>query len=146
MSTPDEAAAVARALVTAALDAGADAADAVVADGTGLEVGIRLGEPEKLVRSRERRAGLRVLLGGATAIVSSADLTAATLTDLARQACELARATAPDPHAGLPDPADLAGATPDLDLWDDAATTLEPDAGFALATRAERAALEAAPA
>ena len=145
MSDRGDASEIARTLVTAALAAGADAADAMVADGTGLEVGIRLGEPEKLVRSRERRAGLRVLLGGATAIVSSADLSAATLTDLATQACALARATAPDAHAGLPDPSDLAGTVADLDLWDESVDALEPDAGFELARTAEQAALEAAP-
>lgn len=144
MSDPGEALAVARAVVAAAMDAGADAADAVVTDGDGLEVGVRLGEPEKLVRSRQRRVGLRVLIGGATAIVSSADLTTATLGDLARTAGALARTTAPDPHAGLADPADLASVPPDLDLWDDAVTRLDPEQGFALARDAERAALDAA--
>jgi PmbA protein len=135
---------VARTLVAAALEAGADAADAVVADGRGVEVGVRLGEPEKLTHSREQRGGLRVLVGGATAVVSSADLASGTLRDLARQAYALARATAPDPHAGLADPAELATEHPDLDLWDEAATTIEPDAGFALARRAEDAALDGA--
>ena len=145
MSDPGDAIEVARTLVAAAVTAGAEAADAVAADGTGLEVGVRLGEREKLVRSRERRAGLRVLVGGATAVVSSADLDAATLRDLAQQACALARATTPDPHAGLADPSDLAGAPPELDLWDDAVETLDPAAGFELARAAERAALDAAP-
>jgi len=145
VSDPADAIEIARSLVAAALAAGSDAADALVADATGLEVGVRLGEREKLVRSRERRAGLRVLVGGATAIVSSADLDAATLRDLARQACALARATAPDPHAGLADPSDLAAALPDLDLWDGAAETLDPAAGFELARTGERAALDAAP-
>jgi PmbA protein len=145
VSDPGEAIEVGRALVAAAMAAGADAADAVVADGTGLEVGIRLGEPEKLVRSREHRIGLRVLLGGATAVVSSADLARGTLDDLARQACTLARATAPDPHAGLADPGDLAGEIPDLDLWDAAIDELDPARGFELARTAERAALDAAP-
>jgi len=145
VSDPGEASEIARTLVAAAMAAGADAADAVAADGTGLEVGIRLGEPEKLIRSRERRAGLRVLLRGATAIVSSADVTAGTLTDLATQACALARATAPDPHAGLADPSDLASTLPDLDLWDDTVGTVEPDTGFELARSAEQAAMDAAP-
>jgi len=144
VSDPGDAIDVARTLVAAALEAGAEAADAVVADGTGLEVGIRLGEPEKLVRSREHRVGLRVLVGGATAVVSSADLSTATLGELAHQACALARTTAPDPHAGLADPSDLATAPPDLDLWDAAATTLDPAFGFELARTAERAALDAA--
>ena len=70
---------VAQDLVARARRAGADAADAVVGDSDGLEVGIRLGEVEKLKRSRERRAGLRVFVNGATAIASSGDLSAAGL-------------------------------------------------------------------
>ena len=145
MSTSGDAEAVARLAVASAMEAGADAADAVVSHGDGLDVGVRLGEREKLTRSRERRVGLRVIVGGATAVVSSADLATATLRDLARQACALAATTAPDEHAGLADPADLARDVPDLDLWDDGADSVDPDAGFALALRAERAALDAAP-
>lgn len=145
MTDAGDAPEIARALVAAAMAAGADAADAVVADGTGLEVGVRLGEPEKLVRSRERRAGLRVIIGGATAVVSSADVDRGAFADLARQACALARATAPDPHAGLPDVADLADGHPELDLWDDAVATLDPETGFAMARAGERAARDASP-
>jgi PmbA protein len=78
--------------------------------------------------------------------VSTADLSRTALEDLAREACALARVTAPDPHAGLPAPGDLATAWPDLELYDPAIETLEPAVGFALATRAERAALDADPA
>jgi PmbA protein len=146
VSTPGDAEAVARLAVASALEAGADAADAVVSGGDGLELGVRLGEREKLARSRERRVGLRVIVDRATAVVSSADLAAGSLRDLARQACALAGTTAPDEHAGLADPADLAREQPDLDLWDPAAADFDPEAGFALALRAERAALEAGPA
>ena len=84
-----------------------ESADAVVAESDGLSVGVRLGEVEKLKRARQRRAGLRVFVGDSTAIVSTADLTADGLAELAGLACGLARSTAPDPHAGLPDRADL---------------------------------------
>ena len=67
MELPD----VAQDLVARARRAGADAADAVVAESDGLEVGVRLGEVEKLKRARERRVGLRVFVGRATAIASS---------------------------------------------------------------------------
>jgi len=99
---------VARGLVERALGAGARAADAVVAESDGLAVGVRLGEVEKLKRARQRRAGLRIFVGDSTAIVSTADLTPDGLAELAGIACQLARSTAPDPHAGLPDPDDLA--------------------------------------
>ncbi len=136
---------VAHRLVADALAAGASAADALAGESDGLEVGIRLGAVEKLKRARERRAGLRVFVGDSTAIVSTADLSAAGLAGLARDACALARATAPDRFAGLPDPADLATEQPDLALYDPASETLEAGAALALAREAEAAALAAAP-
>jgi PmbA protein len=140
---------VARDLVAGARAAGARDADAVVVEADGLAVGTRLGEVEKLKRARQRRAGLRVFVGNATAIVSTADLTPAALAELARDACALARHTAPDPCAGLPEPEALApepgrdGAG--LDLYDPAVERLEPPAALALAREAEAAALGAAP-
>ena len=132
-------------LVASARTAGARAADAVVAESDGLTVGVRLGETEKLERARQRRAGLRVFVGDSTAIVSTADLTAAALAELARDACALARSTAPDPHAGLPDPAELAGEPPDLALLDPAVERVEPEQGLAWAREAETAALGGGP-
>jgi len=131
---------VAQDLVARARRAGAEAADAVVGDSDGLEVGIRLGEVEKLKRSRERRAGLRVFVGGATAIASSGDLSAAGLDALVDDAVALARVIAPDPCGGLPDAADLATAQPDLALYDAAVETIEPAAAFDRCRAAEEAA------
>jgi PmbA protein len=145
VSTPDDLRDVAQRLVRDALAAGARAADALAGESDGLEVAVRLGAVEKLKRARERRAGLRVFVGDSTAIVSTADLSAAGLADLARDACALARATAPDPHAGLPDPEDLATEQPDLGLYDAASETLDTDACLARARQAEDAALAAAP-
>jgi PmbA protein len=137
---------VARRLVEGAVAAGARAADAVVAESDGLSVGVRLGEVEKLKRARQRRAGLRVFVGDSTAIVSTADLTADGLAELAGLACGLARSTAPDPHAGLPDAADLAtnGAQGvDLALDDPAVGALAPETAIAWAREAESVALAA---
>jgi len=132
-------------LVARARAAGARAADALAVESDGLAVGVRLGEVEKLARARQRRAGLRVFVGNATAIVSTADFTPEGLAALARDAVALARTTTPDPHAGLPDPAELAGAQPDLDLHDPAIERLEPEQALAWARDAEAAALAAAP-
>ena len=137
MSAPDDLPAVVQRLVRDALAAGAGAADALAGESDGLEVGVRLGAVEKLKRARERRAGLRVFVGGSTAIVSTADLSAGGLAELARDACALARATAPDPYAGLPDRDDLATEQPDLGLYDPASETLDTDACLALAREAE---------
>jgi PmbA protein len=134
---------IARELVSSALAAGARAADAVVAASDGLAVGVRLGEVEKLKRARQRRAGLRVFVGDASAIASTADLSRDGLAELAREAVALARLTAPDPHAGLPDPADLAREMPDLDLHDAAVERVEPEQAIGWAREAEAAALAA---
>ena len=136
---------VAERLVRDALAAGADAADALAGESDGLEVGVRLRAVEKIKRARERRAGLRVFVGDSTAVVSTADLSADGLSDLARDACALARATAPDRFAGLPDPEDLATEQPDLALYDPAVETLEAEAGLVMAREAEAAALAADP-
>lgn len=136
---------MARELVAAALGAGARDADAVVAESDGLGVGVRLREVEKVKRARQRRAGLRVFVGDSTAIASTADLTAEGLDTLARDACTLARSTAPDPHAGLPEAADLARDWPDLDLHDPALEALDPAQPLEWAREAEAAALDAAP-
>lgn len=132
-------------LVARARAAGADAADAVVAESDGLSVGVRLNEVEKLKRARQRRAGLRVFVNQSTAIVSTADLTSGALAELARDAVALALATAPDPYAGLPDPAHLATDVPDLDLYDPAIEHLEPQQALGWAREAEAAALGASP-
>src|SRR5207248_892912 len=128
-------------VVARACAAGARAADGLVGESEGLSVTVRLGETEKLKRARQRRAGLRVLVGNSTAIVSTADLSPPALDALVRDACALARATAPDPHAGLPDPVDLAREQPDLDLYDPAIEGLEPPAALALAREAARRAV-----
>ena len=131
-------------LVRRALAAGARAADAVVAESDGLAVAVRLDEVDKLQRARQRRAGLRVFVGDATAIVSTADFSAGAIADLARDAVGLARATAPDRWAGLPDAADLCTDPPDLDLHDPAVERLAPEQALAWAREAEAAALGAA--
>jgi PmbA protein len=136
---------VAQGLVTRARAAGADSSDAVVGESDGLEVGVRLGEVEKLKRSRERRAGLRVFVNGATAVASSGDLTAAGLATLVDDAIALARVTAPDPHGGLPDPDDLATRFPDLDLYDATVETIEPGPAFERCRTAEDAARATSP-
>jgi PmbA protein len=120
-------------------------AEAVAAEGDHLEAGVRLGRTEKLKRSRERRVALRLIASGSSAVVSTADLTSATLAALVEECAALARATAPDALSGLPD---LAGEPPlpaALDLFDAAAEHLGADEAIALARAAEDAALRSDP-
>jgi PmbA protein len=105
-------------LLAKARAAGAEAADAVVVEGTSLSVAFRLGQPEKVERSEGGDIGLRVFIGKRQAIVSSADRSEAALAELAERAVAMARQVPEDPHCGLADPAQIARDLPKLDGCD----------------------------
>ena len=105
-------------LLDKASKAGADAADAVVVEGTSLSVAFRLGQPEKVERAEGGDIGLRVFIGRQQAIVSSADRSEAALTELAERAVAMAREVPEDPYCGLADPAQLCKTLPKLDSCD----------------------------
>jgi PmbA protein len=125
--------------------AGAAAADAVLVESSAFAAGIRLGEIEKLTDARERRLGLRAFAGASVAIAATADLSASGLARFAADTVGLARVTAPDPRAGLPEASALAVDRPDLDLYDPAADAPNPDHALAQARAAEGAALAVDP-
>jgi PmbA protein len=98
--------------------AGADAADAYVAESAQLSVGVRLGVREKLERSESQDLSLRVFIGKRMAIVASTDFDPAGLKALAERAVAMARVVPEDPYCGLA-PADrIARGWPELDLDD----------------------------
>src|SRR5438874_8897228 len=101
-----------------ALKAGADAADAVLVEGTSLSHARRLGKTEKLERSEGQDLGLRVLVGKQQAIVSSSDRSPAMLGELVERTLAMARAVPEDPFCGLADPAEIARDWPSLDMLD----------------------------
>ncbi len=106
-------------LLRAARRAGADAADAVAADGRSVSVAVRKGDLEKLERAEGAEIGLRVFCGRRAAMVSTSDLAAASLSALAERAVAMARVMPEDPFAGLAEPAQLAaGDLPECDLCD----------------------------
>jgi PmbA protein len=109
------------ALVSAAIAAGADAADALYLGDASTSVALRLGKLEDVARSEGEEIGLRVFVGQRSASVSSSDLSAETIAALVERAVAMAREAPEDRWAGLA-PADrlLRGAVPALDL-DDAA-------------------------
>src|SRR5438309_9395467 len=105
-------------LVGRALKAGADAADAVLFEGTSLSHARRLGKVEKLERSESQDLGLRVLVGKRQAMVSSSDRSPAMLAELVERTLAMARAVPEDPFCGLADPAEIAHDWPSLDMLD----------------------------
>jgi PmbA protein len=105
-------------LVSRARKAGADAADAVLFEGTSLSHARRLGKTEKLERSESQDLGLRVLVGKQQAIVSSSDRSPKMLAELVERTLAMARAVPEDPFCGLADPAEIARDWPQLDMLD----------------------------
>ena len=129
----------AHAIVDRARRAGADAADAVVAAGTSLEVSVRLGALEDVGRAESSELGLRVFVGQRSASVSTSDMSDDAMAILVERAVAMAREAPEDRWAGLaPKDRLLKGEPPRLDLADseDAA----PDALRELALAAEDAA------
>jgi PmbA protein len=124
-------------LIRQARAAGADAADAVLVNGTSLSVASRQGKIEHLERSEGRDLGLRVFVGQRAAIVSSTSLDPAGFPALVERAVAMAKVVPEDKFTGLADtwapPDDM-----DLDMADPGEP--EPDILAARAAAAEDAA------
>ncbi|MDZ4382276.1 MAG: TldD/PmbA family protein [Parvibaculum sp.] len=131
---------IAAMLVDRARKAGAEAAEAVVLEGTSLGVSWRLGKLEDVERSEGRDIGLRVFIGKKQASVSSTDLSEAALGPMIERAVAMARVAPDDPWCGLADPGFLARDWPDLDI-EDKTPQPSPEALAAIAAEAEAAAL-----
>jgi len=107
-------------LIGRARRGGADAADAVLFEGTSLSHARRLGKTEKLERSEGQDLGLRVFIGRQQAIVSSSDRSPEALDALVERAIAMARTVPEDPYCGIADPAEIARDWPCLDSFDPA--------------------------
>ncbi len=119
---------------------GASDAGAEVSEGVGLSVSVRMGELENVERNRDKSLGVSVYLGQRRGNASTSDFSAAAIARTVQAAYDIARFTAEDPAAGLPDAADLATpdeAARDLDLFHPWAVDAEQAAE--LARRAEAA-------
>tara|TARA_R110000824_G_scaffold118960_19_gene272584 strand:- start:4460 stop:5824 length:1365 start_codon:yes stop_codon:yes gene_type:complete len=105
-------------LVSRALKAGADSAEAVVLEGQSLGVSWRLGKLEDVERSEGRDVGLRVFIGKRAATVSTTDLSERSLAPLIERVVAMARIAPEDPYAALAEKALLATSLPELDIDD----------------------------
>ncbi|HEY5106534.1 MAG TPA: TldD/PmbA family protein [Caulobacteraceae bacterium] len=112
-------------VVSAALRAGADAAEAVFAERASLSVSVRLGALEEVEREESGDLGLRVFVGKRQATASGSDVSAEGRAKLVERVVAMARLAPEDPYAGLAPRDRLAiGDPPALDLCDPG----EPDA------------------
>ena len=120
---------------------GASDAGVEVSEGVGLSVSVRKGELENVERNQDKSLGVSVYLGHRRGNASTSDFSPAAIARTVRAAYDIARFTAEDPFAGLPDAADLATpeqAARDLDLfhpWD-----IDAEGAAELARRCEDAA------
>ncbi len=113
-------------VVKAALAAGADAAEAVLAERQSLSVTVRADALEEVEREEARDMGLRVFVGQQQATVSGSDLSADARAKLIERVVAMARLAPADPYAGFAPEDRLAkGPGPDLDLFDPTEPTAE---------------------
>ena len=126
---------------------GAAAADAVLIHSESSEARVRGDQIEFVKQAHERGLGIRVLYrdpsrsqpGLSSAVTSTSDLSPDAVDQMAEQTVALARATAPDPVAGLP--ADgFASELPELGLFDPADEGTPVESRIEDAMRAESAA------
>jgi PmbA protein len=99
---------------------GASDAAVEVSEGVGLSVSIRKGETENVERNRDKSMGITVYVGQRRGNASTSDFSRAALEQTVRAAHDIARFTAEDSAAGLPEADDLvsaAEASRDLDLF-----------------------------
>lgn len=121
---------------------GASDAGAEVSEGAGLSVSVRKGKLENVERNRDKSLGVTVYLGQCRGNASTSDFSPASLQQTVQAAYDIARFTAADPMAGLPDEQDLAlgkASKRDLDLFHP--WNINADKAATLALRAEAAAL-----
>ncbi len=119
---------------------GATDAGAEDSEGCGLSVSVRKGELETVERNRDKSLGVTVYVGHRRGNASTSDFSEAAIQQTVQAAYDIARFTAEDPTAGLPDEEDIAKVHPELDLFHPWAINSEQAAQLALAC--EEAALK----
>ena len=126
--------ALAHAKKLGATDAGAEASE-----GCGLSVSVRKGELENVERNRDKSLGVTVYVGKRRGNASTSDFSKAAIQQTVQAAYDIARFTAEDPFAALPDAADVvaeADQRTDLDLFHPWDVTSEQAAELAMTCEA----------
>jgi len=121
---------------------GASDAAVEVSEGVGLSVSVRKGESENVERNRDKSMGITVYAGQRRGNASTSDFSRAALEQTVRAAHDIARFTAEDSAAGLPEADDVATpaqAERDLDLFHPWA--IDAEGALQIALRCEAAAL-----
>lgn len=114
-----------------------------VSEGSGLSVSVRCGALENVERNRDKSLGVTVYLGRRRGNASTSDFSAEAIRRTVQAAYDIARFTAEDPAAGLPDEIDVANDYPDLELFHPWPITAKQ--AVELALRCEAAAFAVSP-
>jgi PmbA protein len=136
---------LAQEIIKRALAGGATDAECTISEGEEFGVNVRMRELEKLIEAGSRGAGLRILIGKNTGASYTSDLSREGIDLLVKSAIELADITTEDPHAGLPEAAELGAIEGDLGLYSADVADLETTVKIDAAKRAEAAALATDP-
>ncbi len=128
-------------LIQYARKQGASACAAEVSDGFGQAVSVRQGEVETIEYNRDKGLGITVYIGQQRGSASTSDFSPQAVRDTVDAALNIARYTASDDCAGLPDADMLASEFPDLDLYHP--WMIDVDGAIALARECEQAAFAA---
>ena len=126
--------ALAHAKKLGATDAGAEASE-----GCGLSVSVRKGELENVERNRDKSLGVTVYLGKRRGNASTSDFSKKAIEQTVQAAYDIARFTAEDPFAALPEASDIVPEheqRTDLDLFHPWDVTSEQAAVLAMACEA----------
>ena len=124
---------------------GASASEVEVSEGFGQSINVRQGDVETIEHHRDKQIGITVYLGQSKGYAATSDFSADALQATVSAALDIARFTAADPCAGLPDAELLMrGPVPDLDLFHPWTPSVE--AAVAMAQACESAGLAYAPA
>ena len=131
---------LARDMLQYAKQKGATACAVEVSDGFGQAVSVRHGEVETIEYNRDKGIAVSVFLGQQRGNASTSDFSPQAVRDTVDAALSIARYTASDDCAGLPEHAMLATKFPDLDLYHPWALNVEQAIG--LARECEQAAFD----
>lgn len=121
-----------------ARELGASDASAEVSESTGLSVNVRKKEVETIEHTRDKGLGVTVYIGQRRGHASTSDFSELAVREAVAAAWNIARFTAEDEAAGLPDDDAFERAPRDLDLFHPWA--IDADAAIDLARRCEAAA------
>ncbi|MBU2642639.1 MAG: metalloprotease PmbA [Gammaproteobacteria bacterium] len=140
--TRDQLISLSQTVIEHAMKSGATAADTEISEGIGQNVSVRQGEIETIEYNKDKGAGVTVYVGQRRGHASTSDLSEAALKSAVDKALTIARYTAEDEAAGLPDADKLAQNVPDLDLYHPWALTVEEAAARAQACEAAALAVD----